>query len=279
METVELYIYLLIAVAFIIGFLISSMLRGGAYHKKYKQRIHKYKNENEEITKKLDLSNQDLQNTKDQFTLIKDKLSSQNTLLGDFEGRKRKFEIDNKNFQTSKIALQNSIQNIDAKILDISNSLKTITSEKDEILNYQEKITKQKNQTEQKSTEIKNLNDKISNLTKEKKSLIEKIATQNELNGKKERELLDENGKIKTVKDEFETKIDNIQKPLSESKQKALNYQYALEHIKEKIDAYESIESDVIDKIISKNEERGVFANLKQKLFNKSANYLKEGKQ
>ncbi len=278
METVELYIYLLIAVAFIIGFLISSMLRGGAYHKKYGQTIHKYKNENEEITKKLDLSNQELQNTKDQFTLIKNKLSSQNTLLGEFESKKRELEVDNKNFQTSKIALQNNIKNIDAKILNISNDLKTLALEKDEILNYQKNITEQKNKTEKNSIEIRNLNDKISNLTKEKKTLTEKIETQNELNNKKERELLDESSKIKTIKNEFETKINDIQEPLNKSKQKALNYQYALEYIREKVDSYESIEPDVIDKIISKNEEKGVFANLKQKLFNKSANYLKEGK-
>ncbi len=278
METAELYIYLLIAVTFIIGFLISSMLRGGAYHKKYKQTIYKYTNNDKEITKKLNLSNQDLQNTKEEFTLIKNKLSSQYAILGEFNNKKRELEIASKNFQTSKIALQNSIKNIDAKILNTSGKLRTLSLEKDRILSYQESIIEQKNKTEQKSIEIRNLNSKITNLTKEKKSLTEKIITQNRLNDEKEKELLNENSKIKTTQNEFKIKINDIEKPLNESKQKALNYQYALKYVREKIDSYESIESDVIDKIISKNEEKGVFANLKQKLFNKSANYLKEGK-
>ncbi len=278
METVELYIYLLIAVTFIVAFLISSMLRGGTYHKKYKQTIDKYKYRDEELTKKLDLNNQDLQNTKDQFTLIKNKLSSQNTILSEFENKKRELEIDSKNFQTSKIALQNNIKNIDLKILNISDKLKTLALEKNEILNYQEKITIQKKQADQKHIEIKNLNDKTSNLEKEKRSLAEKITIKHELNDKIDKNILNEKEKIKNIKDEFKIKIDDIEKKLSESKQKALNYQYAIEHIKEKINAYESIGANVIDKIISKNEEKGVFANLKQKLFDKSANYIKEGK-
>ncbi len=278
METIELYIYLLMAATLILGFLLISMLRGGAYHRKYEQETYEYIKEDEETTKKLDLSNQDLQNTKDQFTLIKNKLSSQNTLLGEFEGKKREFEIEKKNFETSKISLQNSIKSTDTKIMSASSELEVLNLEKDEILNYQNNILEQKSKTKNKSIGIKNLDDKISNLTREKDSLAQKIESQKENNDKKEQELSRESGKIKAIENEFETKIDDISKPLNESKQKALNYQYALEHVREKIDADENIEFEVVDKIISKNEEKGIFANLMQKLFNKSANYIKEGK-
>ncbi len=278
METIELYIYLLMAAALMLGFLLTSILRGGAYHRKYEQETYEYIKEDEEVTRKLDLNNQDLLGTKEQFTLIKNKLSSQNIALGEFESKKREFETESKNFVTSKTTLQNSIKNIDTKIINASNELKSLNLEKDGILNYQNSIFEQETKIKDKSNEIKNLNNTISNLTKEKISFEQKIVSQNENNDKKVEELSSESNKIEVIEDEFKTKIDDISKPLKESKQKALNYQYALEYAREKINSYESIEFDVIDKIISKNEEKGIFANIMHKLFNKSANYIKEGK-
>jgi predicted nucleic acid-binding Zn-ribbon protein len=113
-------------------------------------------------------------------------------------------------------------------------------------------------------SERESLNRQIDNLENEISTLDKDIAI--------------EDDKIKAIEDEFEIKRSKIIKDVELSRQKALNYQYALDYINEKLTCGESIKADAIDKIISKNEETKIFANLIKKLFGKSAKYIKEGR-
>ncbi len=278
MTTLELYMILLMVIALLIGFSIGWILRRQTYRKGYKEKFYKLVNSDKIALEELNRASFNFENSEKQLFQIKDKNSSKENFISDLTDQSSRLKIDCENLNLVQKKLQENFNSIDEKIKIASNELNVLTLNRDEILEQKDQIRDYAQKTTDKNREIETLSQQIPQLIDERASLETKITNLKKGIDEMEEEIKIENKKTKEIEDEFDTKKSEIFNDIKETKQKALNYEYAFKYINEKVDAGEKVAFDVVDKIINKNEEKGFFANLKQKLFSASAKYIKQGR-
>ncbi len=270
--------FLLMIVALLIGWIIGWFLRRSASRNKYIRQIDDLTYQDKSLTSELHLNSVEYENHTKNLEHTQSKLSFANQQVEDYSTRNLEINSDMEKFHTSQKELEVNLGGMDDKIKNSSNNLDILNLQKDEILKNKNKITEYEQNINLKTGEVDTIRERVSLLSSERESLNTKVSNENDKISLKQQEIDAENDKIKVIEDEFAAKRAEIKDALEESRKKALNYQYAVNYVNEKIDAKETIPFDVVDKIISKNEEKGLFANLIKKLFGKSAQYIKGGK-
>ena len=270
--------FLLMISALLIGWFIGWFLRREATRKKYIREIEDLTDQNSSLTPELHANSVEYENNIKNLEHTHSKLSFANQQIQDYSTKNLEVTSSIENFHISQKKLEADLAGIGGKIKNSLNELDILNLQKDEILESKDKITKYEQNINAKTIEIETISENVSLLASEKESLNAKISNENSKISLKEQEINAENDKIKVIEDEFAAKRLEIQDSFEESRRKALNYQYAVNYINEKIEAKESVSFDVVDNIINKNEEKGLFANLIKKLFGKSAQYIKGGK-
>jgi len=269
---------LLMIAALLIGWFIGWFLRREATRKKYIREIEDLTDQNNSLTSELHANSVEYENNTKNLEHTNSKLSFANQKIKDYSTKNLELTSSIENFHISQKKLEADLAGIGGKIKNSLNELDILNLQKDEILESKDKITKYEQNINAKTIEIETINENVSLLASEKESLNAKISNENSKISLKEQEINAENDKIKVIEDEFAAKRLEIQDSFEESRRKALNYQYAVNYINEKIEAKETVPFDVIDNIINKNEEKGLFTNLIKKLFGKSTQYIKGGK-
>lgn len=270
--------FILMIAALLVGFIIGWILRRSAYRSRYENQIDALKIEDDDLTTELNVNAVKLENSQKQLSQTQEKITSQKELINDFDTKSKTVQSDIENLKQTHLSLQGDLQSMDGKIRASSHELGILNTHKDEILEDKSQIINYETKMAEKSQEIENVSEKITALIDDRESLNRQITNMHASIEEKEKEVETEAAKIKEIENKFETKNAEIAADVAENKRKSINYKYAFEYINEKISANEQIEFDVVDKIISKNEEKGLFANLSKKLFGKSAKYIKEGK-
>jgi uncharacterized protein (DUF3084 family) len=278
MSTIILSIAILMIAALLIGFAIGWFIRRSAIREKYERQIDELILEDDRITSELQINSVNYENTKKHLSYLEDKHSNQKQQIANFKDQNRELTTTIEEYSLSKRKLEDKLQNLDKEIQNSSKNLEILRSQKDDLLQSVEKIEDYESKITQKNRDIEQIKEKISTLLSERESLNGQIRNLNNNISLLDKDLSIEDEKIKAIEDEFEIKKSAIMKDVELTRQKALNYQYALSYINEKLSAGENIKADAIDNIISKNEETKIFANLIKKLFGKSAKYIKEGK-
>ncbi|HIP59719.1 MAG TPA: hypothetical protein EYH01_04730 [Campylobacterales bacterium] len=266
--------FLLMIAALLIGFIIGWFLRRSATQNRYEREIDDLVLHNDHMASELHVNSVNYENNVRHLTNTQDKIAFAKQQTQDYSKRKQELVTDIENFHLSQKTLEKDLLEIDDKIKNVTSELAILNSQKDEMQESQNKILEYEENITQKTGEIDTLREKISQLTSERESLNAKVTNENENISRKEKEIDAENDKIKVIEDEFADKRSEIKDEVESSRRKALNYQYAVDYIHEKIEAKETIAFDTVDKIISKNEEQGMFTNLIQKLFSKSTKYI-----
>jgi chromosome segregation ATPase len=270
--------FLLMIAALLIGWFIGWFLRRSSSRKKYIRQIDQLAHQDESMAEDLHIKSANYENNARHLEHTQDKLSFAKQQADEYSDRSVELQSNIENFHLSQKKLEEDLLRLDDKIKSTSGDLDILTSQKDEILESKNKIVEYEENINLKATEIDNISENISALSSERESLNTKVSNEEEHISLKQQEIDAENDKIKVIEDEFASKKAEIMDEVEGSRKKALNYQYAVNYVNEKIDAKETISFDTVDKIISKNEEQGMFANLIQKLFGKSAKYIKGGK-
>ena len=270
--------FLLMIAALIIGWLIGWFIRRSATRNRYINKIDDLSNEDKSFASELHINSENYEDNIKALDHTKNRLSFTKQQAKDYLNQSIEVKSNMNKLNISQKEIEANFVKIDDKIKNSSNELENLNLQKDEILKSKEKITQYEQNINIKNKEIGAMSEKVSLLINERDSLNTKLSNVNEKISLKEQEINAENDKIKVIEDEFASKTLEIKNELEESRIKALNYQYAVNYVNEKIDAKEPISFDTIDKIISKNEEKGLFTNLTKKLFGKSVQYIKGGK-
>jgi chromosome segregation ATPase len=266
---------MLMIAALLIGFIIGWFLRRSATRNRYEREIDDLILNDDHMASELHVNSVNYENNTRHLTNTQDKITLAKQQIEDYSKHRQELVTNIEKFHLSQKALKENLAGIDDKIKNVTDELNILNAEKDEIEESQNKISEYTENITQKTEEISTLREKISQLLSERESLNAKIINENNNISQKEKEIDAENDKIKVIENEFIDKKSEIMDEVESSRQKALNYQYAVDYVKE---AQEIISLDTIDKIISKNEETGMFTNLIQKLFSKSAKYITGGK-
>lgn len=270
--------FILMVAALLIGFIIGWYIRRRATRNRYENNIDDLVLHNDHMASDLHTNSINYENNIRHLTNTQDKIAFAKQQTKDYSGRSQELTTDIKNIHLSQKALESDLLGIDDKIENVASELDILNSQKDEILESKSKIAEYKGNITQKTGEIGILRENLSQLTSQRESLNTKVINENERISLKEQEISAESDKIQSIEDEFATKNADIINDIASTNKKVLNYKYAVDYINEKIDSSEPVEFDVVDKIISKNEEKGIFSNLIQKLFGKNAKYIKGGK-
>ncbi len=270
--------FLLMIAALLIGWFIGWFLRRSSTRNKYIRQIDELAHQDEGMNSELQVHSVNYENNTRHLANTHEKLSFAKQQTQEYADKNLELTTDIDNFQLSQKTLETDLSGIDDKIKSASSELDILTSQKDEIQDSKNKILEYEQNINVKTGEIETIRASVSELSSERESLNAKVSNSNESISQKEQEIDAENDKIKVIEDEFATKRLEVIKEVEESRRKALNYQYAVDYVNEKIESKETIAFDTVDKIISKNEEKGMFANLMQKLFSKSAKYIIGGK-
>ncbi len=278
MITLLIYMFSLMIVALLIGFAFGWIIRRKATRVGYEENIDELNIRDQDSITNININAMELEDSNIRLLNTEDKLTTQKNLILSLSKKNEEIKNDIENLKISQTRFLNDIQDVDKKINSSSKDLGILTSQKDEILKYREHITENEDKIDQKTKATQALSESITAHISNRESLNTKITNESNKIVDIDAEIALENEKSATIIDEFNTKKSEIVDEVEESKLKALNYKYAFEYTKEKLDSNEKIEFDVIDKIINKNEEKGFFSNLKEKLFSKSAIYIKGGK-
>jgi len=278
MSTIELSIAILMIAALLIGFIIGLYIRRSATRDKYERKIDDLILQDDHMTSEVQINSVNYENATKHLEHLKSKNSAQKQQIADFTNLNHELTSNIEKAKHSKKELENNLHVLDKEIKASSNELEILNSQKDDILQSVEKIEEYEEKISQKNREIEEVSEKISTLLSEREALNKQINNLENESSTLDKDIAVEDEKLKAIEDEFEIKKSNIIKDVEATRQKALNYQYALDYINEKLTCGESIKADAIDKIISKNEETKIFANLIKKLFGKSAKYIKEGR-
>jgi chromosome segregation ATPase len=278
MSTIELSIAILMIAALLIGFIIGLYIRRSATRDKYERKIDDLILQDDHMSSEVQVNSVNYENATKHLEHLQSKSSAQKQQIADFTNLNHKLTSNIEKAKLSKKELENNLHMLDKEIKTSSNELEILNSQKDEILHSVEKIEEYEEKISQKNREIEEVSDKISTLLSERESLNKQINNLEDEISTLDKDISIENDKIKAIEDEFEVKKSNIIKDVELTSQKALNYQYALDYVNEKLTCGETIKASTIDNIIRKNEETKIFANLIKKLFGKSAKYIKEGK-
>ncbi len=270
--------FLLMIAALLIGFLIGWFIRRSATRTKYSRNIDDLMSEDDHMASELHINSVNYENNTRHLTNTQDKLVSAQKQSEEYLDHSKKLETDIENFHLSQKALEADLEGMDGKIQNVTGELDILNSQKAGIQESQNTIVQYEDNIAQKTGEIETLREQVSYLTSEREAHNTKATNENKNISSKEQEINIELDKIKAIEDEFSTKRAEIRNDVESTKRKALNYQYAVNYVNEKMDAQEGIDFDTIDKIINKNEEKSFFENLIQKLFSKSAQYIKGGK-
>lgn len=270
--------FLLMIAALLIGFIIGWLIRRSATRAKYAKNIGALKSQDDKIASELHINSVNYENSTKHLATTQDKLKKTQKQSEEYIQYSKKLNTDIEDFQLSQKTIKENLVGIDTKIQNVTEDLDILNTQKGEIQEYQKTIEKYTQDIAQKTEGIDTLRENISHLTTERDAYSRQVDNENKKLASKEQEIDEENNKIQAIKDEFAAKRAEVIGDVESTKRKALNYQYAVDYVTETIDAKEKVSFDTIDKIINKNEESGLFANLKQKLFSKSAQYIKGGK-
>jgi len=278
MITLLIYMFSLMIVALLIGFIFGWIIRRKATRVSYEKNIEELNIRDDDSITNMNINSMELEDSNIRLLNVEDKVTIQKDLISNLTKKDVSHKADIENLMQTETKLLSDIQGIDEKIELSSRDFEILDSQKDEILKYKIKITEDEDKINQKTQATKALSQSISKHISNRESLNTKITNEDKSIVDIDVKIALENEKSATITNEFDIKKSEIIDEIEENKLKALNYKYALEYTKERLDSNEKIEFAVIDKIINKNEEKGFFENLKEKLFSKSAIYIKGGK-
>jgi chromosome segregation ATPase len=270
-------IYILMALALLIGLFLGWILRRSATRRKYAQHIDDLSMENERTISQLHEHSQEYENNTRGVSLMQDSIKHKQEQINDYGKQHQTLLSDMDKFKQNQITLENELEQMDDKIQNSTDQLEILNAQKDEILKTKDVISNYEEKIISKEEEIKEITKEITTLSSLRESTNAKLQNINESIDIKQKEIDLEDQKIDLIKGEFKTKTSKLKDELEHSRVKLLNYQYALKYVNEKLESKEALSFDTIDKIISKNEETGLFKNLFKKLFSKSANYITGG--
>lgn len=278
MSEIILYAFVLMIGALLLGFIIGWGLRRATYQSRYETQIEELSHDEQHITSELNQNTIKIDETKKRLTATEETYSNQRTVLSEHQEKSQQLKNELDELSSLHDTLEDDIHAIDGKITSSADALEILNSQKEEMLGYQNEIAEYQSKINAKNEEIEATKFQISELISERDSLTAQISNLDSIIVQKEDEIKVFDQTISEIEKEFETKTNEILPDVNMARNKALNYQYAVEYIQEKMGSDESVSFDVVDKIISKNEEKGIFANIKQKLFGKRALYVKGDK-
>jgi len=270
-------IYILMALALLIGFILGWIIRRASTRKKYINYIDNLSMENEKTTAQLHEHSQEYENNNRSISMIQDSIKYKREQISNYSSEYQSVVSDIDKFKKNQITLENELEHMDDKIQNSVDKLEILNSQKDGILKIKDTISDYEQKVKSKEKEIVVLSQEIKNLSSKRESINAKIQNIHESISIKQQELNEEDEKIKLIENDFTSKTFKLKSEVEQSRIKLLNYQYALKYVDEKLEAKEALSFDSIDKIISKNEETSLFANFFKKLFGKSANYIMRG--
>ncbi len=270
--------YLLMIAALLIGWFIGWYIRRSATRESYLRKIEELKIHDKNTSIKLHENSSIYENDLREIEHNKKRILFNETSIKDYRDKKSNLLSEIENFHTSTKKLEKDSLEIADKIEKNKKEIEALELHKDHILDSKKTIAEIESKIEKKENEIKKLKKDISELTTQRESSNSKVLYKQEKIKLKEKNIEELLQKIKTIEDEFNDKTAQIIEDEKSTRIKALNYKYALNYANERVEAKEPISFETIDKIISKNEETGLFENVIKKLFSKSAKYILGGK-
>ncbi len=278
MSTLLNYTLLLIAATLLIGFFIGWIIRRSSSREKLKNRINELNELDQKSIQNLNKDAIKFENKNIDLIKLKEELKEQNKTVSEYDTKFKEIKSDVENLDKSYQELLDNTKNIENKIESSSSSIKLFSSQGEKLLEIKKEYLAINDRIKKIDIDSKELENSIDKFTKDSSKLHTNIDNLKKSIDDIQKEISTQEGEEGKIKDEFEDKIKEISSDLEEIRLKKLNYQYALKYTKEKIESNEKIDDYVIDKIINKNEEKGLFTNLKEKLFGKSAIYFKGDK-
>jgi chromosome segregation ATPase len=277
MNTTLLYLLLLLIGAFLISFLIGWIIRRSSYKKRYENDIdtlHDIVDEHD-----VQVRNNSLMLTKknEESSIVENDLKTKKVMLENYGKEYNSLKTEFTSLENEKVSIEKGILEHDKKINVLTNEFEVLKKEEGSISGDIEKLTTVQSSLDAKLEEIKDVESKIDTLTKEKEILSNELHEVEDSIKSVEGEISEQNSKISEITKKINEKKNALKGELEDTRTRSLNYEYAIKHVKEKMDANEKIDFDVVDQIIMKNDEKGIFSNFFKKIFRKSTDYIKRG--
>jgi len=270
--------YLLMITALLLGWFIGWFIRRSATRSKYTRILEGLEEKDRNTGLNLHKSSSDYENNAREIEHTKNKMRFNENTLRDYQDKKINLVTEIDEFNLSQKKLEKESKEIGPKMENSLKEIEVLESYKDEILGYKKTITETKEKLSNKEVIVEKLKSEISELETHRESSNSKVLYEKDRINLKEQDIEKINDKIRVIEDEFKEKSAQVIEDEKSTKIKALNYKYALNYANEKMQSNEPLSYETIDKIVSKNEETGIFENIIKKLFSKSAKYILGGK-